>query len=485
MFFNKTKKLLQKTETELLTCQTDLHNKTNEFNETLKKLSQANGELASCKESGLAIKSEYESFRTRYLPVIDVEAKVGELIAEVVRIKAESAELKEKYMSGVSLYKELQMKIALFEETLELAEYGVYQGKYSFEIPEQYKVELEGVYQQQKAMIKADTAVVCNIEWTIGGSTAEGKKMVKQYKKLMLYAFNGECDALIAKVKWNNVSRMEERIRSTFEAINKLGVTHSIMVTADFRDLKLKELALTYEYEQKKYEEKEEQRRIKEQMREEEKAQREFERAQKEAEDDERQYEKALEKAKTDLGRDTNPARIEELNEKIRLLEANLQEAHQKKERAISLAQMTKVGHIYVISNIGSFGENVYKIGMTRRFDPLDRVKELGDASVPFQFDIHAIIYSEDAPQLEYELHKYFAEKRINRINQRKEFFRVTLDEIETFVNKHTNAAIAFTKLAEAKEFRETMTLMEQIIKAIDKSTENQKGLDFPGSLDL
>lgn len=172
------------------------------------------------------------------------------------------------------------------------------------------------------------------------------------------------------------------------------------------------------------------------------------------------------------------------MQEKIKILEQQLQEAHAKKERAIAMAQLTKVGHIYVISNIGSFGEEVYKLGMTRRLDPLDRVKELGDASVPFQFDVHAVIYSENAPQLEYELHQKFKDRRLNRINVKKEFFRVTLDEIETFVNQHTGAEIQFTKLAEARDYRETLTLIENL-KSTQESESIVKTSPFPLSLVL
>ena len=214
-------------------------------------------------------------------------------------------------------------------------------------------------------------------------------------------------------------------------------------------------------------------------MREEERAQRELEKAQKEAEDEERRFQKALDKAKQEL-QGPNNANSSVLLEQIQELERKLLEAQIKKERAIAQAQLTKVGHIYVISNVGSFGEDVYKIGMTRRLDPLDRVKELGDASVPFQFDIHAIIYSENAPQLEYELHKKFGARRLNRVNHRKEFFKVSLDEIEAFVKEHANAEIEFTKLAEAREYRETLTMLEQVNNVINEVEEIS---NFPKSL--
>ncbi|MBK7968040.1 MAG: GIY-YIG nuclease family protein [Bacteroidetes bacterium] len=197
-------------------------------------------------------------------------------------------------------------------------------------------------------------------------------------------------------------------------------------------------------------------------MKEEERALRELERAKKSAEQDEIVFEKEIEKTKQQLESGLIDNK-NELLEKIAQLEAELQLAHERKDRAISMAQQTKVGHIYVVSNIGAFGENVYKIGMTRRLDPKERVKELGDASVPFHFDVHAIIYSENAPQLEYEIHKQFDNQRLNKINYRKEFFKITLDELEKFILTTTNAEIEFTKLSEAAEYRQTLALIEKL----------------------
>ena len=143
-------------------------------------------------------------------------------------------------------------------------------------------------------------------------------------------------------------------------------------------------------------------------------------------------------------------------------MERELKEAQEKKERALSMAQQTKRGHVYIISNIGSFGENVYKIGMTRRLEPIDRIKELGDASVPFQFDVHAMIYAEDAPTLENELHKAFTDRKVNMLNYRKEFFNVTLDEIEAKITE-TGLNAEFTRMPEAMEYRETLAILEKL----------------------
>jgi len=444
MFFNKSKKLLKEKEQEL---------------------EQALTKLAS--------------YEQEFKDVIDKNVLLAQKSSLIGEKERKLQELNETYQKGLALHQTLEQEISLYQDGLEISSYGLHKPQFSFDTSEKFKHELELNYEKQKHLIKIDSAVVCNTEWTVGGSKVEGRRMTNQYKKLMLFAFNGECDGLIAKVKWNNASKTKERIRRAFDAINKLGVTQNVFITQDFLQLKLDELALTYEYEQKKYEEKEEQRLIREQMREEEKAQRELEKAQKEAEVEERRFQKALEKAKQEL-QDANTVNATVLQEQIMELERKLQAAHESKERAIAQAQLTKVGHIYVISNVGSFGEDVYKIGMTRRLDPLDRVRELGDASVPFQFDIHAIIYSDNAPQLEYELLKKFADRRLNRVNHKKEFFKVSLEEIETFVKQHANAEIEFTKLAEAREYRETLTMLEQVNKIINEVEEVSH---FPKSL--
>ena len=300
--------------------------------------------------------------------------------------------------------------------------------------------------------------------------------MTERYMKLMLRAFNNECDSAVLKVKWNNILKMEERIIKSFDAVNKLGESHHIEATRDYLIQKLNELRLTHEFHEKLYEEKEEQKRIKDQMREEEKARREIEKAKEEAEKEEERYEVALEEAKRKM-EEAHGEKALEFKNQILKLQRQLEEAHENKERAISRAQMTKSGHVYVISNIGSFGENIFKIGMTRRLEPLDRVKELGDASVPFEFDIHAMIYSEDAPDLEGKLHRTFNDYRVNLVNQRKEFFIVPINEIEKKV-KQLHGDIEITKLAEAKEYHETIAIRGQRVN--DNKMPEVERISYP-----
>ncbi|WP_244430837.1 GIY-YIG nuclease family protein [Methylocystis sp. ATCC 49242] len=185
-----------------------------------------------------------------------------------------------------------------------------------------------------------------------------------------------------------------------------------------------------------------------------------------EAERQEEHYTKLLEKAKLEAANITGE-RISAYDEQIKLLEKQLEEAHAKAERAKAMAEKTRSGYVYIISNIGSFGEGVVKIGLTRRLDPLDRVRELGDASVPFIFDTHAIIYSDDAPLLERMLHAEFEQTRINTQNYRKEFFRASLDEVEVAVKRLAPDA-PFFKDIEAQEYRETLYKRQLLLEQND-----------------
>jgi hypothetical protein len=345
--------------------------------------------------------------------------------------------------------------VASLEENLEDISYGLYKPHFTFESSQRYKAAITEVKNRQKQMIRAETAATCSTTWSVGDSQQEGKKMIKQYLKLLLRAFNGEADAAICKVTWSNYRVMKTRIEKSVAALNKLGTVMHMSISPLYCELKLEELKLTFEEEEKKQQEREEQRRLKAQIREEEKVQRELERAREEAEDEEATFERALEEAREEAAKSVDAER-EVFNQRIAELERELHEAQAKKERAIAQAQLTKMGKVYVISNIGSFGEGVYKIGMTRRHNHEDRIRELGDASVPFPFDVHAWIQSDNCPELECAIHTQFWERRINRANDRKEFFRVSLEELEGFANQK-GLNVEFSRLAAAKECRQTM----------------------------
>jgi len=433
------------------------------------------------------------SLMATYSPIVDVRAEVQRASAEaerlltsarsdaeelraatqtqVDRLRAESmAQLNEQfrqrqalsrdYASAHALYERLKREVALVEENVEDISVGLYKPHYDFASSEDYKQALDTAWQQQKALVRAGGAAVCGHAWEIAGDKRAGERMTKQYLKLLLRAFNGECEAAIAKVTWNNVTRMEERIRKTYEAINDLGGVMNMRIMPAYLELKLAELRLEHEFAEKKREEQEEQRRIREVMREEERAMREAEKAMRDAEAEEERNQKAIEKARAELAQARGEA-LELLQLKIKHLDAALHKAHEMKEKANSMAQLTKSGYVYVISNVGSLGENVFKIGMTRRLDPMDRIWELSDASVPFDFDVHAMVYCEDAPALECAFHDRFRDRALNLVNSRKEFFAVSIDEIEEVARKR-NLQVELTRLAEAKEYRQTMALREK-----------------------
>jgi len=421
-------------------------------------------------------------FKSKYESVLNIEELVDARMKELSNTEGSLRELNNKYVEGLEIYKTLGHQLSIYNDEIEVMDFGLYKPQFDYATSEEFRQKIEQNYLTIYSPFSNDTAAICPTEWTVNGNKADGRKMTKLNKKNMLYAFNGECDALIAKVKWNNATKSIERLEKAYAAINKLGTINNITLSYEFYELKKQELALVHEYENKKQDEKEEQRRIREQMREEEKVQRDIERAQREAEEDERRYQKALQRVKEDL-RYASKDELDELNNKLSELQQKLKEAEERKQRALSMAQLTKAGHIYIISNIGSFGEDIYKIGMTRRLEPLDRVRELSDASVPFRYDVHAVIYSEDAPKLERDLHKEFDDRRINRVNGRKEFFKVSLTEIESFVKEHANAEIEFTQLAEAQEYRETILMLEAIMKASQAVSVVEKEEKFPLSL--
>lgn len=322
--------------------------------------------------------------------------------------------------------------------------------------------ELQKARELTKSLIKTSKAASCEYVEPNRRNTAIN---------FLLDAFNGKVDSTLSKIKHNNYGILSQEIKDAFELVNFNGSAfRSAKITDIYSQARLNELKWGVAVNEIMLEEKEEQRRIKEQLREEEKARREYEKAIKEAEKEEKAIQQAIDKATKELMLAGEEQRIA-LEQKLAELQIKYEEAEAKNQRAISMAQQTRSGHVYVISNIGSFGENVYKIGMTRRLEPLDRIRELGDASVPFSFDVHAMIYSDDAPSLENHLHKVFNDKQVNKVNSRKEFFNVGIKDIKSTIQEMSIDA-HWTMFAEAKKYRESLALAEKILT--DKIPEDE-----------
>ncbi|WP_404986002.1 DUF4041 domain-containing protein [Chryseobacterium sp. M5] len=282
-------------------------------------------------------------------------------------------------------------------------------------------------------------------------------------------AYNGKVDSILSTVRKDNYGILKQKIEDAFQLVNFNGKAfRNARISEIYHQARLEELKWAVVAQELRAAELEEQRQIREQIREEEKARKEFEKAIKDAEKEEQTLKRLIEKAEAQVSR-ANEEQKALFQQKLEELQGKLEQAEEKNQRAISMAQQTKTGNVYVISNIGSFGEHVYKIGMTRRLEPLDRVRELGDASVPFEFDVHAMIYSEDAPALERQLHKKFLKNQLNKINPRKEFFRLDLSDLKNHIET-IGINCKWTLLAEAKQYRETLKLEEEM--KTDKTLE-------------
>lgn len=384
----------------------------------------------------------------------DAKQSLKKLELDIASKKSASVEWSNKLL-------EIQRQLSIAEEDEGLAQMGFYTPLFNFETSDKFKEKIADNRALQKAMLRAKgetSAIYCKTEWTIRGSAKEGRAMMDRTRKLTARAFNGECDAAISSCSFRNVSTMRERIVRSFTQINELNSVNQTVIVKPFLDLKLEELSLVYEYHRKRQEEKEEQREIKAQMAEERRVIAEHERAIKDAEKEERMFQRALDKAREDIAAMTEEQQSA-YRDTITRLENELLEAQQKTERTMSQAEQTKRGHIYVISNIGSFGEGIFKIGMTRRLDPSERIDELSSASVPFIFDVHAMIKADDAPHLEKELHRMFDDRRVNKVNKRKEFFHITLQEVKKAVHMLAGSGVEFIETATAQHWRETRAI--------------------------
>jgi len=416
--------------------------------------------------------TKYKKTKKKYDPIISVDEAIEKSISELEKIQKD-------YKVKKGIYSSLIKEVNELNDSVEMMDYGMYEPQFDFDTSEKYKKKIKSIRDEQKQIIRSKNAVIVHQEWTVNGSRAKGRTMENRAIRLTLRAFNGEADSIMAKVRWNNFESCKKRLNKSREMINKLNQSNSLSISAQFMNLKEKELHAIHEYNEKKQQEKEERRERLAEEREEKKVLLEAKKAREKAEKEQAAHEEALEIARKELGL-LSGEELTEKNAQIEKLEEQLKEALEKKERAMSMAQLTKQGHVYVISNIGSFGEGIYKIGLTRRLEPMDRVKELGDASVPFKFDLHAMIFSEDAPVLEKKLHEVFHDTRVNMVNNRKEYFRVSLEEIEKETLKVMPDA-EFYKTTESREYRETLALLQSKEEQIDALKQHED--KFPDSI--
>lgn len=355
-----------------------------------------------------------------------------------------------------SVIKELKARIISFEEEELLQSFGFYKPLYDCVDSQAYRQLLDKIRDRQKEMVKEGKALRAESVFSVENDKKTGKKISKNLEKLILRAFNGECDATIDNVTFSNVDAIKARITKSYQDLNDLCQIVGISISQAYLNAKIEELHVCYEYQMKLKDEREEQRKIREQMREEARVLKEIEQDRQKIEKEERHFKQIIAETTARMEaaaaseRGQYEAKLREYQEKLAAVEKDKAEVAYRE-------QTTRAGYVYIISNIGSFGEDIYKIGVTRREDPQERIDELGDSSVPFDFDVHAKIFSDDAPALEGALHEHFADRSVNKVNPRKEFFRVSLSEIEQVVREHHNKVVEFMKLAKAEDYRLTL----------------------------
>jgi len=389
-----------------------------------------------------------------------LQTEVSKFSENKAKIENEVLLLNQKRVDLNNQLTQLMGRIDLYSRLDEYTRVGHFEmPQYLYDTSVRYQSEIKEIREQQKKLIREKKAVTYPEDFMICSEKFLNTRILDGQVALMLSAFNIDCDLLIEKVRPSNLDRTLEQIEKKAEQLERNCATLRCGFNIDYVELKFEECKLQFEYTLKKQEEQEEQRLIREQMKEEVRVQKQYEDAMKEAEKEELKYRRLIERAREHLNEETEQERDLSLA-KISLLEEQLREAEERGIRAKSMAEQTRRGFVYVISNVGAFGEGVYKIGLTRRLDPQERVDELGDASVPFPFDVHAMCFSEDAPTLEKELHKKFANRRVNCVNFRKEFFRVELPEIQETIEELVNNEVEFKVTAQARDYYESKRLL-------------------------
>lgn len=445
---------------------------TNNKNQATEKLNSKNSSLLDILKVN-DIRAENEKLKK---DIVDLQYILTPEMKDVIQLKKKLDEIKLEIQQNENtlntkineiaiLNNQIQEKKKVLIETDEkilMQEFGLYQPKYDFTDSYIYKENLIAIRDTQKYLIKKKSSATGNPNGTVNGSATQGKKMVADMQNLLIRAFNSECDDVISHVKYNNYEASLKRITSSKEAISKLGFIMGVAITEPYFQSKLSELTLALEYQEKKQEEKENQKAIREQMKEEAKLQKEIEEAKKKVEKEQVHYTNALSKINKQLETANEEQKLDLLAKKQEI-EEQLIEIDKSLEDIDYREANQRAGYVYIISNIGSFGENIYKIGMTRRLEPLERIDELGNASVPFNFDVHGMIFSDNAPTLEASLHRAFENKKVNMVNQRREFFSVTLDEIKQVVNQNYDKTVEFVDIADAEQFRISQKMKKEI----------------------
>ncbi|MCI0129696.1 MULTISPECIES: DUF4041 domain-containing protein [Enterococcaceae] len=419
-----------------------------------KRLDNRSEELSRIKKKQLSIESM--SIIEKQTMIEDLTIEVNKLDDAVLKVKRTEVELNNKLLQLGAEIMDKKNELNTLNNTIDAQNWGLYEPQYNFASSLLYKDKLTEVRATQKQMIKDKTAVNFFDGWTVNGSAAEGKKMTNNNIKQILRSFNNECETIIMKVKYNNLDASKKRMETSYQQLNKMNENNQLSISPAYLEIKKQEMYLAYEYERKKQEEKEELKLQREKEREEKALQKEINAKMKIIDKDLTHYNNMISDLESKMKKNDDQAEIDALKQQIAELQEQIENKEEEKNELDYRNAHAYAGYVYIISNIGAFGEDVFKIGVTRRLEPLERINELSSASVPFKFDVHALIFSYDAFKLEAELHDYFHDYRINKVNNRKEFFRCSIDLIEQKLKEYETLTIDFTRYPEAEEYMQS-----------------------------
>ncbi|WP_329410824.1 DUF4041 domain-containing protein [Nocardia vinacea] len=355
------------------------------------------------------------------------------------RVQQLTAQLQNR-PSAVAIPAQAHPDLITVDDALVLQEVGIYEYHHPLENADSYKQTLTELRADIREAVKTSEAIVVAKKFSFNNSLAEGRRLTADLSKLMLRAYNAEAENCVRTIRAGNLDTAKRRLDKAAKDIEKLGAAMQMHVAPAYHALRITELELTADYMMKVQQEREAAREERERLRDEHKVEQELAAERERLEKEQAHYRAVLQRL-TATGQDTRD--IEQ--QLTRITEAITQNDY----RAANI----RAGYVYVISNIGAFGPNVVKIGLTRRLEPLDRVRELGGASVPFPFDVHAVYFSDDAVTLENQLHKEFGAARLNHANTRREFFFATPEQVRRVLAKKVGNLLDYNDSPEATQY--------------------------------
>ena len=419
----------------------------------------------------------------RKIVTMSQEMAINPVSVLIEALEKDKLSISEKIENGNAVLSKLRQAYDRAEVQMSQIKAGLPPPNFKIDDDESLKSAIRKIREKQHNLITSQRATRSMSNWEWFGSKSDGQVLIKTYNKLMISAFNAEFDMARDKMRHSSYDVAINKLRTSLKALEQLAETVNVTISSEYLSVKEDELKIWHSDLERKHEENEARKKQKAILREQNKK---LGRMSDNDEYEEDAIENQLENCSAELEMARKLAKqiagddLARLELKIEKIEDDKRKLEAQFERATSQAQITRAGYIYVISNIGSFGEGVCKIGMTRRLEPMDRVVELGDASVPYRFDVHTLAFVEDAPRLEKAIHNAFISKRVNKDNHRKEFFLVSPEEVKAVMD-NMGIKSSWYYECDAREYRESELMREAMFGM--RRSHSAASVDLPESI--